>query len=72
VTASSRNRHRDGLEESSSNRSTPGWSRSSGPCIVAIVEELGDMVTALLDTEPEHGLDVCRNLGLRLTYDPET
>jgi hypothetical protein len=39
--------------------------------IVAIVEELGDMVTALRDAEPEHKLDVYRNLGLRLTYDPE-
>ncbi len=40
--------------------------------IVAIVEELGDMVAALRDAEPEHKLDVYRNLGLRLTYDPET
>ena len=40
--------------------------------IVAIVEELGDMVTALRDAEPEHKLDVYHNLGLRLTYDPET
>ena len=28
------------------------------------------MVTALRDAEPEHKLDVYRNLGLRLTYDP--
>jgi hypothetical protein len=40
--------------------------------IVAIVEELGDMITALRDAEPEHKLDVYRNLGLRLTYHPET
>jgi hypothetical protein len=40
--------------------------------IVAIVEELGDMVAALRDAEPEHKLDVDRNIGLRLTYDPET
>jgi hypothetical protein len=39
--------------------------------IIAIVEELGDIVTALRDAEPEHKLDVYRNLGLRLTYDPE-
>lgn len=39
--------------------------------IIAIVEELGDMVTALRDAEPEHKLEVYRNLGLRLTYDPE-
>jgi hypothetical protein len=40
--------------------------------IIAIVEELGDIVNALRDAEPEHKLDVYRNLGLRLTYDPET
>jgi site-specific DNA recombinase len=40
--------------------------------IIAIVEELGDVVNALRDAEPEHKLDVYRNLGLRLTYDPET
>jgi site-specific DNA recombinase len=40
--------------------------------IVAIVEELGDIVTALRDAEPEQKLEVYRNLGLRLTYDPET
>jgi hypothetical protein len=46
--------------------------RMSADEIIAIVEELGDMVTALRDAEPEHKLDVYRNLGLRLTYDPET
>ena len=30
------------------------------------------MVAALRDAEPEHKLDVYRNVGLRLTYDPET
>jgi site-specific DNA recombinase len=40
--------------------------------IVAIVDELGDMITALREAEPEHKLDVYRNLGLRLTYDAET
>jgi hypothetical protein len=40
--------------------------------VVAIVEELGDMITVLRDAEPEHKLDVYRNLGLRLTYNPET
>jgi hypothetical protein len=40
--------------------------------IVAIVEQLGDIVTVLRDAEPEHKLDVYRNLGLRLTYNPET
>ncbi|RZU76866.1 hypothetical protein EV384_5568 [Micromonospora kangleipakensis] len=40
--------------------------------IIAIVEELGAIVTALRDAEPEHKLEVYRALGLRLTYDPET
>jgi hypothetical protein len=30
------------------------------------------MITALRDAEPEHKLDVYRNLGLRLTYNAET
>ncbi|MFV2104920.1 hypothetical protein ACFHWY_28550, partial [Micromonospora sp. LOL_024] len=40
--------------------------------IIAIIEELGDLVTALRDAEPEHKLEVYRNLGLHLTYNPET
>jgi hypothetical protein len=40
--------------------------------VVAIVEELGDVITVLRDAEPEHQLDVYRNLGLRLAYIPET
>jgi len=40
--------------------------------IVAIVEQLGDMVTTLRAAEPEHKLEVYRGLGLRLTYAPET
>ncbi len=40
--------------------------------IIAIVEELGDLVTALRDAEPEHQLELYRSLGLRLTYYPET
>jgi site-specific DNA recombinase len=40
--------------------------------IIAIVDELGDMVTVLHDAEPEHKYEVYRNLGLRLTYHPET
>ncbi|MFE0530435.1 recombinase family protein [Micromonospora parva] len=39
--------------------------------IIAIVEELGDLVDALRDAEPEHKLEVYRSLGLHLTYDPE-
>jgi hypothetical protein len=51
---------------------TDAVDRLSTEEIVAIVEELGDIVTALRDAESEHKLDVYRNLGLRLTYDPET
>ncbi|MEV6491168.1 zinc ribbon domain-containing protein [Actinoplanes sp. NPDC051633] len=40
--------------------------------VVAIVEQLGDMITVLRDAEPEHKLDVYRNLGLLLTYTPGT
>jgi len=39
--------------------------------IIAILDELGDLVTALGDAEPEQKLDVYRNVGLHLTYDPE-
>lgn len=45
------------------------WSEGD---IIKIVEELGDVVAALRDAEPEHKLDVYRNLGLNLTYDPQT
>jgi hypothetical protein len=41
----------------------------------AMVTETGNRLsqdTALRDAEPEHKLDAYRNLGLRLTYDPET
>jgi len=40
--------------------------------ITAIIDELGDMITALRDADPEDKLDIYRNLGLRLTYDPQT
>lgn len=40
--------------------------------LTAIVEELGDLVTALRDADPEHKMAVYRDLGLRLTYDPDT
>jgi hypothetical protein len=30
------------------------------------------MITALRDADPEDKLDVYRNLGLQLTYDPQT
>lgn len=40
--------------------------------IITIVEELGDLVTALRDADPEHKIEVYRSLGLRLTYHPDT
>ena len=40
--------------------------------IERILDELGDLVTALRSAEPEHKLDVYRALGLRLTYQPDT
>jgi site-specific DNA recombinase len=40
--------------------------------IIAIIEGLGDIVSALREAAPEHKLDVYRNLGLSLTYRPET
>jgi hypothetical protein len=39
--------------------------------IIAIVDDLGDMIIARRDAEPEYKLEVCRNLGLRLTYRPQ-
>jgi hypothetical protein len=39
--------------------------------IIAIVEELGDMIAVLKEAEPEHKLQVYRSLGLHLTYDPD-
>jgi hypothetical protein len=40
--------------------------------IIAILDELGDLVAALGDADPEQKLDVYRNVGLYLTYDPGT
>ena len=40
--------------------------------IIAVVEELCDLVSALRDAEPEHKLEVYRSLGLHLSYAPET
>jgi len=37
--------------------------------IAAILDELGDLITALGEAEPDHKLG---SLGLRLTYHPET
>ena len=46
--------------------------RYSEKQIIAVVEELGDLVAALLNAQPEHKLEVYRSLGLHLSYDPET
>ncbi|MEU7997588.1 zinc ribbon domain-containing protein [Micromonospora sp. NPDC049060] len=46
--------------------------RLSEDQIITAVEELGDLVDALRDAEPEHKLEVYRSLGLHLSYDPET
>lgn len=53
-------------------KTTDDLGRITAEEIIAIVEELGDMVTALRDAEPEHKLEVYRSLGLHLTYTPET
>jgi hypothetical protein len=36
--------------------------------VIAPVEELGDMITGAATAELEYTLEVCCNLGLRLTY----
>ncbi|MBQ1073320.1 hypothetical protein KBX06_09105 [Micromonospora sp. C31] len=46
--------------------------RLSEDQIITVVEELGDLVDALRDAEPEHKLEVYRSLGLHLSYEPET
>ena len=50
----------------------PAQPRFTEADIVAIVEELGDLIAALRQAEPEHKLDVYRSLGLRLTYRLDT
>ena len=40
--------------------------------ITAVIDELGDLITAIRDAEPEHKLEVYRSLGLHLSYHPET
>jgi site-specific DNA recombinase len=39
--------------------------------VLAMIEELGDMVVVLGEADPEHKQQVYRDLGLRLTYLPE-
>jgi site-specific DNA recombinase len=39
--------------------------------IAAILDQLGDLVAALGEAEPDHKQDVYRGLGLRLTYQPD-
>jgi hypothetical protein len=50
----------------------PEVSHLNAADIAAILDELGDLITALADAEPDHKLEVYRSLGLRLTYHPET
>ncbi|HEY3260299.1 MAG TPA: hypothetical protein VGJ95_08525 [Pseudonocardiaceae bacterium] len=40
--------------------------------LTRILEELGDLTAAIRDAAPEQKLEVYRNLGLRLTYHPES
>ncbi|MFC7279102.1 recombinase family protein [Paractinoplanes rhizophilus] len=51
---------------------TDSISHLSEDDIIAILDDLGDLVTALGDAEPERKLDVYRNVGLSLIYHPET
>jgi site-specific DNA recombinase len=37
-----------------------------------MMDELGDIVTALAEADPAGKAEVYRQLGLRLTYQPET
>ena len=39
--------------------------------ITALVQQLGDITTALADADPTDRAEVYRQLGLRLTYHPE-
>jgi site-specific DNA recombinase len=39
--------------------------------VLAMIEELGDMIVVLGEADPEHKQQVYRDLGLRLTYLPE-
>ena len=40
--------------------------------IADLLDSLGDLVTALTEADPEDKSELYRQLGLRLTYDPET
>lgn len=39
---------------------------------MTIIEQLGDMVTALRDADPEHKWRVYRDIGLGMTFHPDT
>ncbi|MBO4142124.1 hypothetical protein J5U46_18385 [Micromonospora tulbaghiae] len=51
-------------------RTTPR--RMSQGEITALVTALGDITTVLRDVDPADKAEVCRQLGLRLNYQPET
>jgi len=40
--------------------------------LTAIINELGDLTTAIREAPPEHKQAVYQHLGLRLTYQPDT
>jgi site-specific DNA recombinase len=40
--------------------------------IATIIDDLGDLITALKDAEPDHKFEVYRALQLKLIYEPET
>jgi hypothetical protein len=59
--------------------SQPNPDRNLGPRlgltveqITALLGDIGDILTALADADPRDKAQVYRQLGLRLTYDPDT
>jgi site-specific DNA recombinase len=70
--------HAGALERLRRTPSTPGSANGQTGThltpehVTAILDELGDLVTALADADPDHKADVYRGLGLRMTYHPDT
>ncbi|MFI7435502.1 hypothetical protein [Micromonospora haikouensis] len=60
------------LQHTPAEQATDSPQRFTEEQITAVVDELGDLVRALRDAEPERKLEVYRSLGLHLAYDPET
>jgi site-specific DNA recombinase len=52
--------------------SPPHGQRLTADQITAIFDELGDLVTALREADPDDKVEVYRNVGLQLTYNPHT